>query len=206
MRRRIRTQPYKVQRLAGSRNRRPIGHVEVEAIGHGHLEGSVFKELSAGSVVAKTILNVRGVRIRNTNNVQAGLRIRVVHVMRCQQPVTLRSHIADVQLRIPGKFALDAEVVLGGILGAHMRLKIPIQQDGFESGPVLRRARLGSDDAVERVEVRSPTILRDEWRVELRLRQEDAAAERRLRSELFENQLFNWVVEQAPTGADAGLA
>ena len=48
--------------------------------------------------------------------------------------------------------------------------------------------------------------LRDERSIEESRGQEGAAAEGRFGAELFEHQLLHRVVEQAPTGANAGLA
>ena len=67
------------------------------------------------------------------SNVQTGLRIRRIDVMRSQQAMSLRSYIAHLQHNVSGQFPLDIEVVLSRILGAHVRLKIPVQQHGAEA-------------------------------------------------------------------------
>src|ERR1700732_3998131 len=126
--------------------------------------------------------------------------------------MALRAHVAQLQNQISRQFALDGEVVLVGVLRAHVRLKFSKQQVGTKDRPIHRLARLGvlnsSEFATLRIEgIRVLEIsLGVERSVKERPKNERAAAERRLGAELLQNQLLNGVVEHAPAGAETGLA
>src|SRR5215469_12950998 len=93
-----------------------------------------------------------------------------------------------------------------------MRLKFAEQQDRTEDRPVYRLTGLGilysGEFATLRVEGvgKLKSRLRVERGVEHRPKDQSAAAERRLSTELFENQLLDGVIEHAPSGTNAGLS
>src|SRR5579862_9408062 len=100
---------------------------------------------------------------------------------------------------------LYREVILRGVLRAHLRLEIAVQEHRPETGPVLRCAGGRAQDTVEWVGI-DGSALRHKRSIEKRRRKIRAAAKRRFGSELFEDQLLHRVVEHAPTGTDACLA
>src|SRR5258708_3679624 len=101
---------------------------------------------------------------------------------------------------------LDGQVVLIGILAAHVWLELPEEQDGTELGPVDRLSAGGVQDAVEWVGESRAAILREEWLIEQGGGWKAAATERWLGAELFQNKLFDGVIEHPKTGPDAGPA
>jgi hypothetical protein len=64
--------------------------------------------------------------LAQVREVDAGLRITGVDVVRRQQSMPLRPHIIDLQQKILGNLTLDAEVVLRRVLRAQMRLEVAI--------------------------------------------------------------------------------
>src|SRR5271155_3291327 len=123
-----------------------------------------------------------------------------------QQAMPLGADVADFQLQVSAYLALDGEVVLSGILCAHVRLEIAKEEDGLECRPVHRTFSRGVEDSVKRIQISRGAVLAQKRLVKLRLVDKGASAERRLSAELFEHKLLDWVIEEAPTGANAGLA
>ena len=82
--------------------------------------------------------------------------------MRRQQTMPLRSHVADFQLHVFGQFALNGQVVLRGILRAHMRLEIAEQNDRLECRPILTASTRRGDDSVKRIQIsrNAPSLAR----------------------------------------------
>ena len=52
--------------------------------------------------------------------------------------MTLRADVANLQHQVPGKFSLNVEIVLGGVLRAQVRLEFTEKFDGPELLPILR--------------------------------------------------------------------
>src|ERR1700683_402659 len=126
--------------------------------------------------------------------------------MSSQQAMPLGAHVADFQLHISGQFSLDSEVVLSGILRAHVRLEIAKEKDGLECRPIHLTSSRGVEDSVKRIQIRGGAVLAQKRLVKLRLIDKGASAEGRLSAELFQDKLLDRVIEEAPTGANAGLA
>ena len=110
--------------------------------------------------------------------------------------MSLRPHIAELKHHISRQFLLEVQVVLRRILGAHVRLEIPVQQHGTEGSPILRGAGWRAQYSIKRIGT-DGAALRNEGSVQKRCGQEGAAAERWFGTELFENKLLHGVVEQA---------
>src|SRR5580700_7911801 len=148
----------------------------------------------------------------NVHDVQAGLWSRSIEVGGGQQAMPLGTDIADLQNEVPRQFPLNGEVVLVGVLRAHVGLKFSEEQDGPENRPIHRLVRLGVLNSGEFATLRIEGV----WvlksclgvvrRVEESAKDEGAAAEGRLGAELFENQLLDRVIEHTPAGAETGLA
>src|SRR4051812_13417789 len=93
-----------------------------------------------------------------------------------------------------------------------MRLELAEEKNRSEQGPVdglprgwVQNACGGASTRVVRIGINEPSRLREVGRVEHCFDQESAAPKRRLSAELFEDQLLDRVVEQAPASADARL-
>src|ERR1700733_1123125 len=119
--------------------------------------------------------------------------------------MALGANISNLELSVLGKFALDGEVVLVGKLRPHVRLKIAIEQNWLKERPILGRAWLGSDEAIEGIGISCTAILSDKWSVELSFREENAAAKRRLSAKLLEHELLHGVIKHSITSTKTGL-
>src|ERR1700678_22110 len=122
-----------------------------------------------------------------------------------QQAMRLRSHVANLQLHVVRQLPLNGEVVLGGILRAHMRLEISEKEDRLKCCPILRVPSLGADDSVKRIQISRGAILAKKRLVKLRLVDKGAAAEWRLSAELLQHQLLDRIIEKSPTSSNTGL-
>ncbi len=63
--------------------------------------------------------------------------------MRGQQPMPLGSDVADFQLQVSSQLLFEVEIVLSGILSAHVRLEIAEEQHGLGMSPSLAPFRAG---------------------------------------------------------------
>src|SRR5579863_7936484 len=119
--------------------------------------------------------------------------------------MALRANVSELHDNITGQLPLNRQVVLRRVLRPHVRLEITVKQHGPEAGPILGRTRRWAQDAIKRIRI-DGTTLRDKRSVQERRGKIRAASERRLGAELFEHQLLHRVIEEPPTGTDAGLA
>src|SRR4051794_18021464 len=132
---------------------------------------------------------------QNVINVQTSLSIAIVDVVCRQEPVPLRTNIANLKLHIVGQLALDCEVVLRRVLVSHLRLKRPKQSNWTKHGPVHGLVPRWSQDTVdtrqrgqaEWVGIRESTALIFKRCIKQSVKWERASAEGRLCAELFEN-------------------
>jgi len=130
--------------------------------------------------------DVGGIVRRQGHDVETCLGICGIDVVRSEQPVSLRSDIANLSHQVPGQLPLEIKVVLRGILGAQLGLEIPVKQHGTERGPVLRGSSRGAEDSIKRVRT-DGAGLRDEGGIHESRRQKGAAAKWRLGAELLEH-------------------
>src|ERR1051325_9811241 len=63
--------------------------------------------------------------------------------------MSLRPDITDLDLHIVGQLVLDREVILSGILAAHIRLELSEQRIGAEHSPVHRLPTFRIKDAID---------------------------------------------------------
>src|SRR6202166_4032291 len=170
----------------------------------------VFEKLSAGGCrpsVARcdTWNGVCVSGVCNIDEVEAGLLVRKVNVVGCQQAMALRADVADFEFHVPRQLALDAEVVLRGILGTHVGLEVAEEQDRLKVGPILRGSRFRRNNAI--VGIGSwGAALRQKGLVELGLREDGTTAKWRFGAELLQHQLLDGVIEQPEPCANAGFA
>src|SRR5690348_4378296 len=109
----------------------------------------------------------------------------------------LGADVADLEKDVAGKFALDGEIVLRGILRSKIRRKLPKEQDGPIQRPVHRNTARWSEEAVGDVGL-GRAVLPNERSAEQRIGDCVADSERRLCDELLENKLLDGVVKKAP--------
>src|SRR5579862_1110200 len=128
----------------------------------------------------------------------------------------LSSNVCDAQNHCLTQLALERQVVLIGILGAEMGLKFAEQQHrpeickinaarrptGRETARCLRGLGNNRPERVGSISAR----LKFERQVKQSIREKAAAAERRLSTELFKHQLFDWIIEETVTHSDARFA
>ena len=145
-------------------------------------------------------------QVGNVVEIKASLRIPIIQVVRTKKTMSLRTHIPDLYFHVVREFALDGEIVLRGILAAHVWLKLAEEQNRTESRPIDRLAAWRVQDSIERIRVREGSALVLERPVEQSSHREGAAAERRFGTELLENKLLDRIVEKSPTCTNAGLA
>src|ERR1700675_1227818 len=107
-------------------------------------KGAICKEWAARQV------GVSG-EIRDVLQIDTRLRVAIIDVACRQQTVSLRSHIAYREHRIPGQFTGDPEVILGGVLRSEFRLELAKQQNWPERSPIDIAASGGVENAIERV-------------------------------------------------------
>src|SRR5437879_3517285 len=118
----------------------------------------------------------------------------------------LPANIGNLPNKIFCNLSLNRQIVLFGVLRSRIFCRLAEEQDWPEQRPVHRLVARRIQDTVERVRELGSSILAQEWSVELGVKYESAAAERRLRAELLQHQLFYGVVENSKSGADTGLA
>src|SRR5579871_176242 len=118
--------------------------------------------------------------------------------------MALGADVSQLQDEVTSELALNREVVLRGVLGAHLGLEIAEEQHRTEACPILRRTARGAENSGEGIRI-DRSILTDERGVQKRRGQKRAATEWRFCPELLKNQLLHRVVEQAPSGANAGF-
>src|ERR1700757_4038461 len=109
----------------------------------------------------------------------------------------LRSDVANHDTHVMSQLVLNRQVVLRRILAPHMRLELSKQQNWTEYGPVHRLSSCGIQYSIEGIRIDSTSILTKKRQIELSLHRESTAAEWRLRTELLQYKLLNWVIEQA---------
>src|SRR5579864_4268202 len=119
--------------------------------------------------------------------------------------MALSADVANLEHQVLGKFSLNAEIVLGGVLRPHVRLKFTEKFDWAEPLPILRLTRSGIENSVVGIRINGSSLAH-EGRIEKSAREERAAAERWLRAELLHHQLLHWIVKQAPSRTNAGLS
>ena len=132
--------------------------------------------------------------------------------------VSLRADIGDPQEHILRQLALDGEVVLLGVLRFQVRLKFPEVDRVPEIGPIHAAggaARRSHGAGVCGVWLITPPkrirrLRAIDWPRNGKLKRvvvsEGAAAEGWLGAELLEDELFDRIVEDAKSSADARLA
>src|SRR4051812_30434003 len=128
--------------------------------------------------------------------------------------MSLRTDITNLELHIVGQLALNSEVILSGILTAHVRLELSEQRVGAEHSPVHRLPTLRIKDAIdtgeggqpERIGIREFSALVQKRLVEHCVEWECAPTEGGLSAELFEHELLNRVIEHSPPGSNTRLA
>ena len=125
--------------------------------------------------------------------------------------MALRSYVTHGQHHVLGNFALDAEVVLLGVLRTHVGLQFAEEQDGAEDRPIHRTAARRIENSIERVgsdgKIAGP--LRSGLRNGVVNRPSEigrTTAEGRLALELFQHQLFHRIVEEPKAGTNCGLS
>src|SRR2546429_835812 len=136
--------------------------------------------------------------------VKAGLGIRRILIVNGEQPVPLRADVADLQKNVAGQFALNRQIVLRGILRAEFGGKLSEEQNRTIQRPIYRLVPRRIQERVRNIG-KSCTLLSHKRRAKERVRHAGTHAERRLRAELLENQLFDGIVEEAPSHADGGF-
>src|ERR1700722_1825625 len=122
-----------------------------------------------------------------------------------QQTMSLRADVGNLQENVARQFALDGQVVLIGILRAHICGKLAEIDAGEEPGPVNRLAPRWIQDSREGVRS-NRAILADVGSLKKRTGDEIAPAERRFGAELLEYELLDGVIKHSVSRADAGLA
>src|ERR1700719_4250146 len=141
----------------------------------------------------------------NRNDVETGLRIGRVDIVRSQQAMALRADIIDLPPQALRQFPLDTEIVLSCVLSTHVRLEIAVQKDRTEAGPVLRLSWSRIQNPLEGIRIYRPVLLNKRG-IEERSGQVRTSAKRWFRAELLQDQLLHGIVEKSPAGTDAGLA
>ena len=63
-------------------------------------------------------------RTKCGDDIETSLRIAEIQIMRNQQTMSLRSHVADRRHKVVGKLMLDAKVVLVGVLRSQLGLQL----------------------------------------------------------------------------------
>src|SRR5438309_1628957 len=74
--------------------------------------------------------------------------------MRRQKPMTLRPYITNLDLHVVRQLALNRQVVLRGILAAHVGLELSEQSVRTEHCPVYRLISCRVQDSVDSAELR----------------------------------------------------
>ncbi|TMP89496.1 MAG: hypothetical protein E6L07_15815 [Verrucomicrobia bacterium] len=106
---------------------------------------------------------------------------------------------------VAGQLAFDGQVVLFRVLRAHVRGELAKIDAAEESRPIQRLDSRRRQYSGERIR-KNISGLVDKGCLEERGANEVAAAKGRLCTELFENELFDGIVENAEACADAHLA
>ena len=96
----------------------------------------------------------------------------------------LRADVPNLEHQISHQLPLNRKVVLLRVLGAHVRLKFAIQQDGSEDRPINSVAGLIPQDAVKRIRELKSVLAVKRGLKESRVDQ-GASTEWRLGAELF---------------------
>ena len=78
----------------------------------------INREGTVGKILAARTVAEHGVQI------QASLRISIVQIVGGEQPMTLRTHVAHLQLQVSAQLTLERQVILRRILTSHFRLKL----------------------------------------------------------------------------------
>ena len=92
-------------------------------------------------------------QVGNVVEVKTSLRIPIIEVVRSEKAMSLRAHIPDLNFHVVREFALDREIVLRGILAAHVWLKLSEEQNRTEGRPIDRLAAWRVQDSVEWIRV-----------------------------------------------------
>src|SRR5580700_1634190 len=117
----------------------------------------------------------------------------------------LRPDIADLKQDVISQLTFDGQVVLIRILQPQIGRELPEESHGPELRPVNRLSSRRIQNAVERIG-KGATTLADIGSLQKGTRDEIASAEWRFRTELLQNELLDWIVENSIAHADAGLA
>ena len=115
----------------------------------GAVKGLSRNEEACICIIRAAISTNARICVRQSLQVKASLRVSVVDVVRRQQPVALRSHITNLELHIVGQLVLDREVILSGILTAHVRLELSEQRIGAKHSPVHRLPSFRIKDSID---------------------------------------------------------
>src|SRR5258708_6944116 len=129
----------------------------------------------------------------------------MIQILGRQQSVALSSDIGNLEHKIPDNFALDGQVVLFGILGAHVWSELPVKQNRAEILPSHSLPTRGIQYPVKRIGS-GGSILILEGSIEHCVENARTSSERRLGTELLENQLFDRVVKDSKACPNAGFA
>src|SRR5262249_4046565 len=99
-----------------------------------HVKLGVFSEGAARTrrATGSSQYSIR-IAVGEADEVQAGLGIAVIQIMRHQQPMALRSYVTDLQNQVLGDLALDRQVVLLGILRPKVGQELAEEQNRPEA-------------------------------------------------------------------------
>jgi len=136
--------------------------------------------------------------------IEAGLGVGCVLIVNSEEPVPLRTYVADLQEDIAGQLALDRKVVLRRVLSSERRGELPKEKNRTIQSPIHRLVPRRVQKGVGNVG-KSGALVGDERRAKQGIRDTVADTEGRFRAELFEHELFDGIVEKSPTHADGGL-
>ena len=127
--------------------------------------------------------NVIWIQIRNIDDIETGLRVGRIDVVRGQQAVALRADVATLEHGVAAQIALDGQVVLSSVLRAQVRLEFSVEKDGAKQRQIGGLTFGGGDDAAERVGSGVLALIHKRS-VEEYVGQRGTAAERRLSAKL----------------------
>src|SRR5215470_10082763 len=96
---------------------------------------AIWRVLSENSAAAIPVVSI---------DVNAGLWIARINIVRCQQTMSLRANVTHLQDQVPGQFAFDTQVVLDRVLRPHILREFTKQKYRPEYGPIHRLARRGT--------------------------------------------------------------
>src|SRR5258708_12588794 len=119
--------------------------------------------------------------------------------------MAVSSQIGNLKDEIPDNFALDRQVILFRILGAHVWSELPVQQNRAEILPSHSLPAWRIQNPVERIGSGS-SILILEGRIEHSVENARDSSERRLSTEVAKYELSDWVLKESAARSTPSLS